>query len=213
MAEREIAELQNGESVHLPGALPLSVNQDGALHNFFLQAFAHAIRAASLCVDGPLDVRCSDGGPRSGPRPVIGFAQQIGQGAQMRHQFPGIFSQPRAVLDQAGHCIAAERGHVLLARDGGDEPRVEMVVLCVAVHAVFEVRLHLEELAKFRIVSAQQVIQQPLTKKHYLDLQGDGLRVERNRAHQAEHLSERLDADLAAAQSPLQPLPGVRLHQ
>jgi hypothetical protein len=89
--------------------------------------------------------------------------------------------------------------------------RVDQVGAWLARHVLVEVDHHLEQLAEFRVEVVQQVVDHSLADQHHLDVERDRLGLERHGADQAQHLSERLGADLARAQRALERLPGERL--
>ena len=81
----------------------------------------------------------------------------------MGGQLLAIAGNPRRALDDARDRARAEGAHVLVARDGAYQPRIKIHIGVPARHFLFEIGLHLEQLAKIRIVCAKQVVKRPFT--------------------------------------------------
>ncbi len=67
-------------------------------------------------------------------------------------------TMPRALFDHAGDAAGVEVAQLLFLAHGGDEARVLLGGLRRALHVHGEIDLHLEQLAKIRIVVEEQVI-------------------------------------------------------
>jgi hypothetical protein len=146
-------------------------------------------------------------------RPVVRFANEVDERLHARRELLGVGGVARALLDDARHGAGVEVAQPLLARERGDEPRVQQVGRGIARHVLIEVRGDLEELGEVRIVGVQQVVEQALPHQHHLEVEGDGLGVERHRSDERELLPQRVDADLARAQRSLERLPGEGLGE
>lgn len=106
-----------------------------------------------------------------------------------------------------GHRAAFERAQLLPPRGCGEKAGVEFEALRRAVDAVVELGGHFEQLWEIRIDLRKNIVEIRRTDEHYLDVERNGLRLERDRAGEAQEVFERNRADLLGAQDPLQGIP------
>ena len=112
--------------------------------------------------------------------------------------------KPRRMFEHEGDAVAVDRLQPVAPDDRRHQPRMDRLALRRAVDIVLEIGQHLEMLADIRIEGGQEVIEQPVAEQDHLDVERDGVGLERDRAGQADEAPDILDPDLALAQRPLQ---------
>ena len=94
---------QNRQTVHLPDDFALCVDHDDVARDQFEARFAHAVGARDLRFKRGIDVIGSDVIGRFAARNVVGFAQEVRDGAHGGRQLLGIFGEPRGAFGEPRH--------------------------------------------------------------------------------------------------------------
>ncbi len=106
-----------------------------------------------------------------------------------------------------------ERAQRAIARHVADQPGVELHGFRRAVHRLLEIDGDLEQVLEIGIVLRQEVIEHALAEQHDLDVERNGLRLERHGGEHAVDLVGHVDAQLARFQRALQFFPGEGRQQ
>src|SRR5690606_36484194 len=213
LAELKAAQAEHRKAVDLTDLRARSVDQEIVALDFFLKLFAQTIDTPRLRVDGFLHVPALDDGCAFALCPEARLAHEVRDVAIPRREFLRIADQARRMLDHAGDRIGAQRQELVAAREGRDQPAVELGALAVAVDAVLEIGRDLEQIGEVRVELAEQVIRQPLADQHDLEVERHRLGLERDGRDEAQQLERRLDADLAGEERALQRGPRELLGQ
>jgi len=109
-----------------------------------------------------------------------------------------------ATVQRAADVMPAQRG---------EKARIGCVRGLLALDIGVEVGCYLEQLGKLWVVPAEQVVDATVTDQNDLDVERDGLRLERDGAYKRQRALQRFDRDSLCAQRALQRLPCVGLNE
>ncbi len=179
----------------------------------FVAALPQAAGAPQLLLDGGLHVLAAGNLRARLFRPVLRFPQQVAQFALSRGEFALVRRQAAGALYDGCHAATVKGLQPSVGGECGDHAGIKRLVGRVPVQRVLEVRLHLEQLEKLRVVFTQQVIKQAFTQQHHLHVQRNGLRLQAYRAHQAIGLLQAFRTNVPGTQHALQRFPGTWLGE
>ena len=189
------------------------VEKDGAAADHFLTALAQPVGAANLRIDGLAHLLGADHAAARLRGPMVGLAQDVADEPHPGAQFGAVAGQPRGLLDHACDARGVQGAEPVAAGEHRHQPGVFHVLPGAAVHVLFEIDRHFEELAEIGFLLTQEIVERAVPHQHDLDIERDRFGIERDGADQAVHLARRFDTDLAGLKGPLEGLVRVGLHQ
>lgn len=109
-AERQLAEFKHGQTVDLPDDGAVRINQNGTALDLFGHSFLNTVGTFDFGYNGLINMAARNDGRfavRHGA--VVGFADQVADGSDVRRQFLTVFRQAGSVFDQAGDGVFLQR--------------------------------------------------------------------------------------------------------
>ena len=204
LAEREIAQLQDRQTVHLPCDGAVCVDQDCIALDLLVGQIPDPVSAENLLIDRLLHMRSRHPGCARLPRPIAGLPQHVEDIVNPRGQPLPVIGEPRRPLDDARHSTSLQRTQAFLPLHLSDQPGELLLVFRRPGDAGVKFRLHLEQLAELGIAAGQQIVDLRIAQQHDLHVKRDWLRLQGDRAGISHELRRCLDSKLIAKQRALQ---------
>src|SRR5690606_25903612 len=167
---------------------------------------AEPVLPSDLCVDGRPDVLGCNHLTPGHLRVVISLTEQVRDRRDLHGESTRIACDPCGMLDGEGDRGSIEWFERSVSGQRSEEPRVQRKRLWRAIDALGEIGDDAEQRPDVLIVSRQEVIEQAWPDEADPYVERYGIRLEGERADQAQHLSERLDPDLMSQPRTLQSL-------
>ncbi len=167
LAEGEFTQLHHRQTVDLGHLFSLGVDQDDIPLNLLMHGFPNPVRAVELGIDRLLHRLGVHHRIAVFAGPEIRLSQQVGHRPHENGDLLLVFQHSGAVLNHPGYSAPVKGLQFFFVDDGGEQPGIVLFILRISVHAEVEIRGHLEQVRKFRIIVADHVIKHRAAQQNH----------------------------------------------